>query len=176
MTWGLMTSGRQKRAAGHRRRRAPHSNMTTKRLAEFDAHANQLELRLAELRDEFAAVQRESVSAAAIQRAVALFDSVWDMLLVPERFRILHLLLEAVVYGGATSEPHKPGGCGCPDRSACRGGGQRPRAQLDGLGRCPHLRDVGAQALRQRHTTGSTGLRTSTAPAAKLADPRTRKM
>jgi hypothetical protein len=30
--------------------------------------------------------------AAAIQRAVALFDPVWDLLLVPERFRILHLL------------------------------------------------------------------------------------
>jgi hypothetical protein len=93
--------------------------MTTKRLAEFDAHANQLELRIAELRDEFAAVQREcprprssarsrssirfgttsvssawrscvtssppprakTVSAAAIQRAVALFDPVWDRLL-----------------------------------------------------------------------------------------------
>jgi hypothetical protein len=36
------------------------------------------------------------VPAAAIQRAVALFDPVWDLLLVPERFRILHLLLESV--------------------------------------------------------------------------------
>jgi hypothetical protein len=45
---------------------------------------------MAELRDELAAVQREPVSAAAIQRAVALFDPVWDLLLVPNRFRILH--------------------------------------------------------------------------------------
>jgi hypothetical protein len=57
-----------------------------------------------ELPDELAAVQRESVSAAAIQRAVALFDPVWDMLLVPERFRILPLLIESVVYDGATGE------------------------------------------------------------------------
>ena len=44
------------------------------------------------------------MSAAAIQRAVALFDPVWDLLLVPERFRILHLLLESVVYDGSTGE------------------------------------------------------------------------
>jgi hypothetical protein len=56
------------------------------------------------LRHNLAAVQRESVSAAQIQRAVALFDPVWDLLLVPERFRILHLLLESVVYNGATGD------------------------------------------------------------------------
>jgi hypothetical protein len=61
------------------------SDMTTKRLAELDAHDHQLEQRMAELRDELAAIQRESVSTAQIQRAVALFDPVWDMLLVPER-------------------------------------------------------------------------------------------
>jgi hypothetical protein len=38
---------------------------------------------MAELRDELSAIQRESVSTAQIQRAVALFDPVWDLLLVP---------------------------------------------------------------------------------------------
>jgi multidrug efflux pump subunit AcrA (membrane-fusion protein) len=71
------------------------SDMTAKRQAELDERASQLEQRMAELRDELAAAQRETVSAAAIQRAVALFDPVWDLLLVPERFRILHLLLES---------------------------------------------------------------------------------
>ena len=80
------------------------SDMITKRLAELDERASQLEQRMAELHDELAAVQCESVPAAAIQRAVALFDPVWDMLLVPERFRILHLLIESVVYDGATGE------------------------------------------------------------------------
>jgi site-specific DNA recombinase len=60
--------------------------------------------RIAELRGELAAVQREIVSAASIQRAVALLDPIWDLLLVPERFRILHLLLESVVYDGGTGE------------------------------------------------------------------------
>jgi septal ring factor EnvC (AmiA/AmiB activator) len=80
------------------------SDVTTKRLAELDERADQLEQRMTELRDELTAVQRESVSATTIQRAVALFDPVWDLLLVPERFRILHLLLESVVYNGATGE------------------------------------------------------------------------
>lgn len=44
------------------------------------------------------------MSAAKIQRAVALFDPVWDLLLIPERFRILHLLLESVGYDGSTGE------------------------------------------------------------------------
>jgi hypothetical protein len=35
---------------------------------------------------------------------VALFDPVWDLLLVPERFRILHLLLDSVGHDGATGE------------------------------------------------------------------------
>ena len=65
------------------------SDMTIKRLAELDERASQLEQRMTELRDEPAAVQREAVSAAAIQRAATLFDPVWDLLLVPERFRIL---------------------------------------------------------------------------------------
>jgi site-specific DNA recombinase len=78
--------------------------MTTKRLAELDERGHQLEQRMAELRDELAAAQRETVSAAQIQRAVALFDPIWDLLLVPERFRILHLLLESVVYDGSTGE------------------------------------------------------------------------
>ena len=59
---------------------------------------------MAELRDELSAIQRESVSTAQIQRAVALFDPVWDLLLVPERFRIFHLLLESVGYDGSTGE------------------------------------------------------------------------
>jgi hypothetical protein len=80
------------------------SDMTTKRMAELDERDHQLEQRIAELRDDIAAAQHESVSAAAIQRAVALFDPVWGMLLVPERFRIFHLLLESVDYDGSTGE------------------------------------------------------------------------
>ena len=95
------------------------SDMTTKRLAELNQRDHQPEQRLAELRDELAAVQRETVSAAPIQRAVALFDPVWDLLLVPERSAscTLHLLQESEVYYGVTLALafyplgiHEPGG------------------------------------------------------------------
>jgi hypothetical protein len=84
------------------RGQAPHADITTTRLAELDERASQLEQRMAELRDELVAVQCGSVPTAQIQRAVALFDPVWDMLLVSERFRILHLLIESVGYDGST--------------------------------------------------------------------------
>ena len=83
----------------------PRSDIFTKRLADNSTNADQLEQRIAELRDELAAVQRETVSAAQLQRAVALFDPVWDLLLVPERFCTLHLLLESVGYDGSTGKP-----------------------------------------------------------------------
>jgi hypothetical protein len=35
---------------------------------------------------------------------VALLDPVWDQLLVPERFGVLHLLIESVGYDGSTGE------------------------------------------------------------------------
>jgi hypothetical protein len=44
--------------------------MASKRLAELDKRNHQLEQRMTE---------REALSAAAIQRAVALFDPVWDL-------------------------------------------------------------------------------------------------
>jgi outer membrane murein-binding lipoprotein Lpp len=60
-------------AAGYRWR-TRRNDTTTKRLAELNARDHQLEQRMAELRDELAAAQREAVSAATIQRDVALFD------------------------------------------------------------------------------------------------------
>lgn len=84
--------------------RAHRSDMITKRIAELNERASQLEQRIAELSDELDTVQRKTVSAAEVQRAVTLFDPVWDMLLVRERYRILHLLLELVVYDGATGD------------------------------------------------------------------------
>jgi hypothetical protein len=48
------------------RNRVLQAIMTTKHLAKLDQCDSQLEQRMAELRDELAAVQRESVSAAEI--------------------------------------------------------------------------------------------------------------
>jgi hypothetical protein len=77
--------------------------MTTKQLAELDARDHQLEQRMAELRDEFAVVQHEAVPRLRSSAQCALRFGL-GLLLVPERFRTLHLLVESVVYDGATGE------------------------------------------------------------------------
>jgi hypothetical protein len=59
---------------------------------------------MAELRDEFSAIERETVSPDEVQRAIALFEPIWDMLFPRERSRILHLLLETAIYDGIKGE------------------------------------------------------------------------
>jgi hypothetical protein len=74
------------------------------RLAKLDEQAHQLERRLAELRDELAVIERETVSPDEVQRAIALFEPIWDVLFPRERSRILHLLLESAIYDGIKGE------------------------------------------------------------------------
>jgi hypothetical protein len=59
---------------------------------------------MAELRDELAVTQHETVPPDEVQRAIALFDPIWDMLFPRERSRVLHLLLESAVYDGIKGE------------------------------------------------------------------------
>jgi hypothetical protein len=80
------------------------SSMAAERLSELDEQAHQLERRMAELRDELAVIDRESVSPDEVQRAISLFEPIWDMLFFRERSRILHLLLESAVYDGIKGE------------------------------------------------------------------------
>ena len=80
------------------------SSLATGRLAALEERAGQLEHRLAELRDEIAAIERQHVSLVDAHRALSLFDPVWDVLLPRERARILGLLLEAVEYDGTQGE------------------------------------------------------------------------
>jgi len=83
---------------------ARQSGMAAERLTELDEQAHQLEHRMAELRDELAAIERNTVSLEEVQRAIALFDPIWDMLFPRERARILHLLLESAIYDGSKGE------------------------------------------------------------------------
>jgi hypothetical protein len=76
----------------------------SERLSELDEQAHQLERRMAELRDELAVLERETVSPDEVQRAIALFEPIWDMLFPRERSRILHLLLESAIYDGMKGE------------------------------------------------------------------------
>jgi site-specific DNA recombinase len=83
---------------------ARQSSMAAERLSDLDEQAHQFERRMAELRDELAVIERETVSPDEVQRAIALFEPIWDMLFPRERSRILHLLLESAVYDGTKGE------------------------------------------------------------------------
>lgn len=61
-----------------------------------------MEARLAEVRERGAAVASQPIDEADLSRALEAFDPVWDVLLTPERERILNLLIERVSYDGGT--------------------------------------------------------------------------
>jgi hypothetical protein len=86
------------------RDRSELRGIVAERLSELDERAHQLERRMAELRDELAVIEHETVSPDEVQRAIALFDPIWDMLFPRERSRVLHLLLESAVYDGIKGE------------------------------------------------------------------------
>jgi site-specific DNA recombinase len=83
---------------------ARQSSMAAERLSDLDEQAHQFERRMAELHDELAVIERETVSPYDVQRAIALFEPIWDMLFPRERSRILHLLLESAIYDGIKGE------------------------------------------------------------------------
>jgi site-specific DNA recombinase len=83
---------------------ARQSSLAAERLGELDQRVHQIEQRIAEIQDEHARIARSTVSLAQVQRAMELFDPIWDVLLDRERYRILHLLLEHIVYDGEKGE------------------------------------------------------------------------
>jgi hypothetical protein len=121
---------------------------------------------MAELRGELAAAQRETVPAAQIQRAVALFNPIWDLFLVPERFRITHLLIESVVYDGATGA-----GAGCP---ISRAGTTRRADPPLPRGRIPRVARLLALAyhFQELLDTGTVEIQAENAELAKLTPTR----
>jgi site-specific DNA recombinase len=60
--------------------------------------------RLAELRAQLAALAAQRVDEADVARALAAFEPIWDVLLTPERERVLRLLVERVSYDGAAGK------------------------------------------------------------------------
>jgi site-specific DNA recombinase len=83
---------------------ARQNGLAAERLTELDEHVSQIERRSAEIRDELTHIERSTVSLAQIQRAMELFDPIWDVLLDRERYRIMHLLMERIVYDGEKGE------------------------------------------------------------------------
>jgi hypothetical protein len=73
-------------------------------LMEIGERSRQLEQRMAELRDALMAAQRDTVSEVEIQSALVQVNDVWDKILVRDCFRLLHRLLQSIVYDRTKSE------------------------------------------------------------------------
>ena len=73
-------------------------------LAKAQERATALELRLAEVEAELVGLDGQAVDREGLTRALAEFDPIWDVLLVPERERVIALLIEKIDYRGDTKE------------------------------------------------------------------------
>ncbi|MEE9133434.1 MAG: hypothetical protein V3U13_07725, partial [Gemmatimonadota bacterium] len=63
-----------------------------------------LETRLAEVRAQEADLAAQDVDEADVARALEEFDAIWEVLLTPERERVLQLLIGRVSYDRETEE------------------------------------------------------------------------
>ena len=63
-----------------------------------------IEARLREVRIEEAQLAAQTVDEADVARALQAFDPIWDVLLVAERERVLHFIIERVDYDGASQK------------------------------------------------------------------------
>ncbi len=61
-----------------------------------------LEARLAEVRAQEATLATQHVDEAAVAQALAEFDELWSVLLIPERERVIRLLVSGIRYDGST--------------------------------------------------------------------------
>jgi septal ring factor EnvC (AmiA/AmiB activator) len=84
--------------------KSDQSSVAAEHLGELEAHAATITKRLGELQQEIAMLESRTVTMADVERAISLFDPVWELLQDRERSRILNLLLERIDYDGAKGE------------------------------------------------------------------------
>ena len=73
-------------------------------LAKTQEQVRAIDARLRELGLEEAQLATQTVDEADVNRALAAFDPIWDVLLTPERERVLRLIVDRVDYNGETKE------------------------------------------------------------------------
>jgi hypothetical protein len=74
------------------------------KLAESQDRVVTLEHRQRELAERQATLDDNDVDPEAVRRALAQFSEIWDVLLTPERERIVRLLIERIDYAGQGGE------------------------------------------------------------------------
>ena len=73
---------------------------TTTRLADLQERIAVVQRRLVEVRGRAERLRRGTIDPAAVARALAQFDPVWESLTLHEQARLLHLLVEQIDYDG----------------------------------------------------------------------------
>jgi len=75
--------------------------IVSERLAEIEKEIESMNQRLAAVKDEMIKIDLQTVDQADVKKALAMFDPIWDVLYPKEQARIMHLLVEKVIYDGA---------------------------------------------------------------------------
>ena len=74
------------------------------RVAETQERLTTLESRKREIEQRVVTLAAQDVDPVAVRHALAQFTEIWDVLLTPERERVVRLLIERVDYHGANAE------------------------------------------------------------------------
>ena len=74
------------------------------KLSETQERLTTLERRQREIAERQVALDGQDVDPEAVRRALGQFTEIWDVLLTPERERIVRLLIDRVDYAGASRE------------------------------------------------------------------------
>ncbi len=76
----------------------------TERITMLDQRAEQIDRRLAEIREELLALDRTIIDPDQAREALGMFDPVWDALEPRERERLLRLVIEKIEFDGVQGE------------------------------------------------------------------------
>jgi site-specific DNA recombinase len=86
--------------AGVTRVTGPAADAVAVELARSQERVTTLESRQREVEAEIAALAKQDIDREAVAVALLEFDPLWDVLLTPERERVLKLLVDRIDYGG----------------------------------------------------------------------------
>ncbi len=86
------------------RSNGPAADAIASELNKAQEHWAKLETRQQEIPDELATFDAQAIDRDDLARALEAFDPIWDALLMPERERMLKLLIERIDYDASTQE------------------------------------------------------------------------
>jgi site-specific DNA recombinase len=82
----------------------PAADATAAELATAQERVASLETRQAEIKVELSTLDVQVIDRAELARALEAFDPIWDVLLTPEKERVLQLLIDRIDYDGSVNQ------------------------------------------------------------------------